>query len=77
VVERTSLSILDTVNEGGSESLPPARDLCSYVITNRWSCRLECDLIRGNSVAMVLLVRWDFSWYGFAGLIRRRSSTLC
>ena len=36
------------------------------VITNRWSCRLRCNLVRR-----------DFVCCGSTGLMRRRSSTLC
>jgi hypothetical protein len=35
-------------------------------ITNRWSCRLRCNLVRR-----------DFVCCGSTGLMRRRSSTLC
>jgi len=38
------------VNDGGFESLPPARGICRYVITSRWSCRLGFHLIREDFV---------------------------
>jgi hypothetical protein len=41
VVGRHVVNILDTVNDGGFESLPPAWVIWRYVITSRWSCRLE------------------------------------
>jgi hypothetical protein len=55
----------------------PAQDRSWAIITNRWSCRLEFRLMREDFVCCGSpgSMRRRLVW--FAGLIRRRSSTLC